>query len=324
MNGIVFSQVCKKYPNASTYAVDHVDLTINQGEFVVFLGPSGCGKTTLLKMVNRLSPSTSGTTKIDGVDITTIPATQLRRQIGYVIQQNGLFPHMRVEDNIAVVPRLLGWKEDVISTRVDELLEMVHLEPAVYRKRYPFQLSGGQQQRVGIARAMAANPSILLMDEPFGALDAITRLSLQDELLRIQKQLKKTILFVTHDLNEAIRLADRIVILNGGKVVQFDTPYNIITHPANDFVKQLLGDRDVFRRMSVVRMKEILPDSLREQPTDSGLFVSEQESVKDAFEKLVESGQRMVHVTGEDNRVLGTFTLSEIVKFLENRRDHGR
>jgi osmoprotectant transport system ATP-binding protein len=242
---IAFKQVHKQYPGISVPAVDQVNLSVQEGELIVLLGPSGCGKTTLLKMTNRLYEPTSGTIEIDGTDISTMKPEILRRRIGYVIQQNGLFPHLRIEDNIAVVPRLLHWSEQSISDRIDELLELVHLDPKTVRKRLPSQLSGGQQQRVGIARALAADPNIMLMDEPFGAIDAITRLSLQDELLRIQRRTKKTILFVTHDVEEAFRLADRIVVMQSGKIGLFDTRYAIITNAVNDFVIEVVGDRDL-------------------------------------------------------------------------------
>ncbi|WP_035297137.1 ABC transporter ATP-binding protein [Brevibacillus thermoruber] len=317
--GIVFKRVSKMYPGAKTPAVDGVDLVFGEGEFIVFLGPSGCGKTTLLKMVNRLYEPTEGVIEIDGVDISTIKGEELRRRIGYVIQQNGLFPHMRIEDNIVVVPRLLGWDRDRIDKRVDELLEMVHLDPAIYRKRYPRQLSGGQQQRVGIARAMAADPSILLMDEPFGAIDPITRTSLQDELLRIQKQLKKTILFVTHDVDEALRLADRIVVMQSGRVVQVGTPYEILAKPANDFVRQLVGERSLFRRMSLLKNRDVLRLSGAAEAAaaaDASDPVGLDDSVSDTFARLVETGKKSIPVVDERGHFAGMIGLSHILDSL--------
>jgi osmoprotectant transport system ATP-binding protein len=317
--GIVFKRVSKMYPGAKTPAVDGVDLVFGEGEFIVFLGPSGCGKTTLLKMVNRLYEPTEGVIEIDGVDISTIKGEELRRRIGYVIQQNGLFPHMRIEDNIVVVPRLLGWDRDRIDKRVDELLEMVHLDPAIYRKRYPRQLSGGQQQRVGIARAMAADPSILLMDEPFGAIDPITRTSLQDELLRIQKQLKKTILFVTHDVDEALRLADRIVVMQSGRVVQVGTPYEILANPANDFVRQLVGERSLFRRMSLLKNRDVLRLSGAAEAAaaaDASDPVGLDDSVSDTFARLVETGKKSIPVVDERGHFAGMIGLSHILDSL--------
>ena len=211
-------------------AVNDVSFTVESGQFVVFLGPSGCGKTTFMKMVNRLYEPTSGEIYIDEQPIHQTDVTTLRRQIGYVIQQIGLFPHMTVSQNVAVVPRLLGWPDDRASPqRVDELLDLVALPPDEYRDRYPAQMSGGQRQRVGVARALAGDPGVILMDEPFGAIDAITRTELQDSLLELQRRLRKTILFVTHDVDEALRLADKIVILREGQVVQYDTPLQILT-----------------------------------------------------------------------------------------------
>jgi osmoprotectant transport system ATP-binding protein len=309
--GIVFQNVVKQYPNTASPAVDNVSLEIHEGEFIVLLGPSGCGKTTLLKMVNRLYEPTSGTILIDGTDIRQVQEEQLRRGIGYVIQQNGLFPHMTIEANIAVVPRLLKWDEKRISQRIDELLEMVHLDPKIYRKRRPSQLSGGQQQRVGIARAMAADPKVLLMDEPFGAIDAITRSSLQDELRRIQQQLRKTILFVTHDVDEAFKLADRIIVMQAGKVVQFAPPIEILTRPANDFIRQLIGERDVFRKMSFLKVKDVYETGQPAASASGGVSLSD--DLKEVFTRMVEDQVRAYPVLGEDRRPVGTITMEHIL-----------
>lgn len=309
--GIVFQNVVKQYPNTASPAVDNVSLEIDEGEFIVLLGPSGCGKTTLLKMVNRLYDTTSGTILIDGTDIRQVQEEQLRRGIGYVIQQNGLFPHMTIEANIAVVPRLLKWDEQKIDKRIDELLEMVHLDPKIYRKRRPSQLSGGQQQRVGIARAMAADPKVLLMDEPFGAIDAITRASLQDELRRIQQQLKKTILFVTHDVDEALRLADRIIVMQAGKVVQFAPPYDILTKPATDFVRQLIGERDIFRKMGFLKVEDVYESGHLTAAAAEG--VSLNDDLKEVFNRMVEEQVRAYPVLGTDHRPVGTVTMEHIL-----------
>jgi osmoprotectant transport system ATP-binding protein len=223
MSAISVERVSKQFAGEGRPAVDEVSLAVEPGSFVVLIGPSGCGKTTLLKTINRLYEPTAGRVLVDGRDAASVPATELRRGMGYVIQQSGLFPHLRVEQNIAVVPELLGWERARIDRRVDELLELIGL-PRDYRRRYPRQLSGGEQQRVGLARALAADPAILLMDEPFGALDTITRVRLQDELLKIQRQLRKTVIFVTHDIEEALRLADRIAVMRAGKLVQYDAP----------------------------------------------------------------------------------------------------
>ena len=237
---IEFKQVTKTYPKTTGHAVNDVSAQIYNGEFITILGSSGSGKTTLLKMVNRLIDPTSGTIEVLGNDIQQQDPVLLRRNIGYVIQQIGLFPHMTIKENIAVVMRLHKWDTQSINQRVDELLSLVNLNPEEYRHRYPSQLSGGQQQRVGLARALASNPSIMLLDEPFGALDAITRISLQEELILIHQQSQKTFLFVTHDINEAFRLGTRVIIMDEGRIQQFDTPHNIIKKPANEFVEKLI------------------------------------------------------------------------------------
>lgn len=264
MGEVRFEQVTKQFAGSDHPAVDHCDFTVADGDFVVLLGPSGCGKTTLMKMVNRLYEPSSGTIFWNNQDIQQIDATKLRRQIGYVIQQIGLFPHMTVAQNISVVPELLGWDKDKIQARIDELLTLVDLPPAQYRGRYPFQLSGGQQQRIGVARALAGDPDLILMDEPFGALDAITRASLQDELLRLQRQLRKTILFVTHDVEEALRLADKIVIMRKGKIVQYSAPLTILSRPADEFVHELVGGDDMVRQLGLLRIES----AMRRLPAD--------------------------------------------------------
>ena len=258
MSEIVFQNVTKVYAGAEAAAVRDVSLSIASGSFVVLLGPSGCGKTTLLKMVNHLYEPTSGTIAIGSRDIRELEATTLRRRIGYVIQQVGLFPHMTVSQNVAVVPSLLNWPRDRREARVRELLTLVELPPDEYCSRYPAQLSGGQQQRVGVARALAGDPDVVLMDEPFGAIDAITRATLQDEMLRLQRKLKKTVLFVTHDVEEALRLADRIVVMRQGCVVQYDTPLHILTRPANGFVRELVGADDMIRQLSLLRVEQAM------------------------------------------------------------------
>ena len=237
---VEFRDVVKRFPNEAENAVDHVSFQIQEKEMITILGTSGCGKTTLMKMVNRLYDPTSGEINVFGKNIQKTDPVQLRRKIGYVIQQVGLFPHMTVEKNIAVVPEILGWDAERIHTRVTELLELVNLNPEQYRNRYPAQLSGGQQQRVGLARALAANPSLMLLDEPFGAIDAINRTKLQDELLKIHERAGLTCMFVTHDVTEALKLGTRIMIMNQGKIQQFDTAKQILGHPANEYVASLL------------------------------------------------------------------------------------
>lgn len=242
---IEFKNVSKQFKESTSIAVDNVSLTIKHGEFITILGSSGCGKTTLLKMINRLYDPQKGTIEFFGKDISNTDPVEFRRKIGYVIQQAGLFPHMTIAGNIATVPRILRWPKETIDSRVDELLKLVDLEPSEFRNRYPAQLSGGQQQRVGLARALAANPDVMLLDEPFGAIDAITRINLQDELLKIYRASKKTYLFVTHDITEAFKLGSRVLIMDKGKIKQFDTPQNIAKNPANDFVISLLRSAKV-------------------------------------------------------------------------------
>jgi osmoprotectant transport system ATP-binding protein len=245
----------KRYPGQRTPAVENVTMHIPAGEIVVLVGPSGCGKTTTMKMINRLIEPTSGRVLLGGEDVTRRDADELRRGIGYVIQAGGLFPHMTVAENVGVVPGMLKWSRSRISERVDELLEMVGLEPAAYRDRYPRELSGGQQQRVGVARALAADPPVLLMDEPFGALDPITRQRLQDELLRLNEELRKTIVFVTHDFDEAVKLGDRIAVLaERSRIVQYDTPEELLANPADEFVESFVGAGAALKQLTITRV----------------------------------------------------------------------
>ncbi|MDN5746108.1 MAG: ABC transporter ATP-binding protein [Nocardioidaceae bacterium] len=255
---LVLTDVVKQYPGQKVAAVNSLSLTIPAGEIVMFIGPSGCGKTTSLKMINRLIEPTSGTITIDGEDIRGKNENELRRHIGYVIQGGSLFPHMTVEKNIAIVPKMLGWDAKKITDRVTELLDLVGLDPDRYRARYPRELSGGQQQRVGVARGLAADPPVILMDEPFGAVDPITRQRLQDELLSIQRELGKTIICVTHDIDEAIKLGDRILILEeGARVAQYDTPEAILGTPANDFVADFVGAGSSLKALSLARISDV-------------------------------------------------------------------
>lgn len=312
MTSIQFVQVSKQYPGTTALAVDNISLEIPEGSMVVLLGPSGCGKTTLLKMVNRLHEPTSGKILLDGVDIQTIPVNQLRRNIGYVIQQVGLFPHLTIAKNIAVVPELLDWERQRINQRIDELLDLIHL-PLDYRNRYPAQLSGGQQQRVGLARALAADPQVMLMDEPFGAIDAITRASLQDQLLELQRRLKKTILFVTHDVEEALKLADEIIVLDKGRLVQKDSPCNLLANPANDFVRQLLSSDDRIRQLSLVSVETVMqpldptipPNQLPRVPLGTDL--------KQVLSMMLAPKADVVLVT-QDEKPVGLITFEELRK----------
>jgi osmoprotectant transport system ATP-binding protein len=255
---ILLDGVTKQYSGQSRPAVDNVTMEIPAGEIVMLVGPSGCGKTTTMKMINRLIEPTSGRIFIGDDDVTQRDPDELRRHIGYVIQGAGLFPHLTVRDNISIVPRLLKWDKDRISARVDELLDLVNLDPAQYRDRFPRELSGGQQQRIGVARALAADPPVLLMDEPFGAVDPITRQRLQDELLRLQDELRKTIVFVTHDFDEAVKLGDRIAILQvGSEIVQYDTPEQILNNPANDFVRSFVGHGAALKQLTLTRVRDV-------------------------------------------------------------------
>ncbi|HEX9499423.1 MAG TPA: betaine/proline/choline family ABC transporter ATP-binding protein [Mycobacterium sp.] len=255
---ILLDGVTKRYDARSAPAVDNITLEIPAGEIVMLVGPSGCGKTTTMKMINRLIEPSSGRILIGEDDVTRRDADELRRHIGYVIQGAGLFPHLTVGDNIAIVPRLLKWDKKWISRAVDELLDLVSLDPGQYRDRYPRELSGGQQQRVGVARALAADPPVLLMDEPFGAVDPITRQRLQDELLRLQEELRKTIVFVTHDFDEAVKLGDKIAILRAGaEIVQYDTPEQILTNPADGFVRDFVGSGAALKQLTLTRVRDV-------------------------------------------------------------------
>ena len=289
------------------------------GDLVVLLGPSGCGKTTLLKMVNRLYEYDSGRILVEGREVRASPVTDLRRHIGYVIQSTGLFPHMTVARNIATVPELLRWDRRRIDTRIDDLLEMVGLSPAEYRHRYPSQLSGGQQQRVGLARALAADPSIMLMDEPFAAIDNITRRRLQDELLAIQGKVSKTILFVTHDVEEAIRLADKIAIMHMGKVVQYDTPLSILSNPVDSFVADLVGASDVLRRLSLLPAHSVMQPPTERH--DTGPTLSMNGSMRDALGLLLKSGADALSVVDEQGRCVGALDLAAIRKATSVKRE---
>ena len=287
-----------------------MSLEVAAGSFVVLLGPSGCGKTTLLKLANRLHDPTSGRVLVDGRPAADQPAAELRRGIGYVIQQSGLFPHFRVGDNVATVPRLLGWDKARVAARVDDLLNLVGLPPAEYRHRWPAQLSGGEQQRVGLARALAADPRIVLMDEPFGALDAITRGRLQDEVRRIHARLGQTVLFVTHDIEEAVRLADRIVVMRDGRVVQHGTPLAIVTEPADAFVADLVGAHDVLRRLSLLTVGAAMRPLAGGAPDAPA--VSQRNDLRHALGLLLQDGTSSLVVVDDDGNPVGQLDLPAI------------
>ncbi|MGR3274662.1 ABC transporter ATP-binding protein [Acaryochloris marina NIES-2412] len=303
-----FEQVSLQFPGVPEPTLRNCTFEVKAGELVVLLGPSGCGKTTLLKLVNRLYEPTSGQIFFNGKNIHTISLTTLRRQMGYVIQQAGLFPHMTIAQNIAVVPKLLGWPKTEIAARVEELLELVQL-PLEFGRRYPSQLSGGQQQRVGLARALAAKPEVLLMDEPFGALDAITRKSLQAELQQLQQQFQKTILFVSHDIEEALRLADRILILNQGHLVQYGTPWQILTQPSSTFVEKLVGTQDALKQLSVLTVQSVMESTacvVEHLPK-----IGSHSSLRQALSILLKSKQPQLQVM-EGEAVIGILDLNHI------------
>jgi len=308
---IEFRHVSKTYPGSDNPVVNDLSFEVLEGEICVLVGPSGCGKTTSMRMVNRLIEITEGEILIDGEPNTAMSGTQLRRKIGYAIQQIGLFPHRTIADNIGTVPNLLGWDKGRIKERVNELLELVGLSPDEYRDRYPAELSGGQQQRVGVARALAADPPIMLMDEPFGAVDPITRERLQDEFLRIQEDIKKTIVFVTHDIDEAIKIGDKISILKqGGVLAQYDTPENILSRPASEFVSSFVGADRVLKRLSLTRVGEMDLEPAN-GGTDRLPRISEGVTVKDALSELMGWGQSSAVVEKDGENRLLTFEAIE-------------
>jgi len=311
---IVLQNVNKVYDDGFQ-ALKNVELEFKEGDINVLIGPSGCGKTTTMKLINRLIRPSSGTVTIGGRDISRIDPVALRRSIGYVIQSIGLFPHMTIAANVAVVPKLLKWDAKKIERRVDELLDMVGLDPETYRHRYPSELSGGQQQRVGVVRALAAEPDIILMDEPFSALDPISREQLQDELLRLQQELKKTIVFVTHDMDEAIKIADRIVLMKGGEVVQQGSPESILRRPANEFVASFVGKKRLMAA-DAVRIPTV-DDVMASQPVTASPTRGLAEAVNIMKQKRVDS----LLVVDKDKRLRGAVTVYGV---LEHYRDESK
>jgi osmoprotectant transport system ATP-binding protein len=306
---LVFDEATKRYGDGEP-AVDRLSLSVPAGEICVLVGPSGGGKTTALKLVNRLIELSSGEITIDGRSIMDVDATALRREIGYVIQQVGLFPHMTVEANIGTVPRLFGRSKSWIRTRSQELLELVGLDPS-YATRYPAQLSGGERQRVGLARALAANPPLMLMDEPFGAIDPIVRSRLQDEFLRLQREVRKTVVFVTHDIDEAIKIGDRIAILrDGGRLAQYDTPARILEHPADEFVAEFVGADRALKALALRAVEEL---ELR-PPSGDGPRVSQGTTLRDALALLVAEHADTLVVTDDGGRELGSLTRDDLLR----------
>ena len=314
---VEFRDVTKRY--ADQIAVDSLSFTVPAGKICILVGPSGSGKTTSLKMVNRLIEPTAGAILIDGHDVTKEEPTQLRRRIGYVIQQVGLFPHQTIGENVATVPVLLGWTKQRIAARVMELLALVGLDPARYARRYPAQLSGGERQRAGVARALAAEPPVMLMDEPFGAVDPIVRERLQSELLRIQRELGTTVLFVTHDIDEAIRLGDRVAVMRGGKLVQYAPPGELLAHPADDFVAQFVGSDRGLKRLALLTVggAEIDPTVDRGSLDQRTPVVRPSSTLRDALIRMLESGFQMAAVV-DGERYVGVLTLAKIGQMLRS------
>ncbi|MFT6913771.1 MAG: osmoprotectant transport system ATP-binding protein [Motiliproteus sp.] len=289
-------------PQGLVTAADHIDMRVPEGEICVLLGPSGCGKTTTLKMINRIVPSTSGRVLINGEDTTDLDTITLRRNIGYVIQQIGLFPNMTIEENISVVPKLLGWNKARYLARAAELLDMVAMDPNAFLKRYPNELSGGQQQRIGVIRALAGDPPVMLMDEPFGAIDPINRVIIQDEFLKMQQELKKTVIFVSHDIDEAVKMADKIAIFSTGKLIQFDSPDRTLAHPRNDFVKDFVGTDRTLKRLRLVKVADVIVTQVAS--------VRPEDSLKHALRLMESLDHIAVTMVDTNNHPIGTVHLS--------------
>lgn len=323
---IEFDNVTKVY-NDDTVAIEDVSFTVEEGTTTVLVGPSGCGKTTTMKLVNRLEDPTEGTVYFDGTDVLSQDRVELRRDIGYVIQEIGLFDHMTVGENVATVPELKGWEQDRIETRVDELLDLMDLPADQYRDQYPSSLSGGQRQRVGVARALAADPDVLLMDEPFGALDPITRSSLQDEFLEIQEQINTTILFVTHSVDEALKMGDRIAIFDVGELVRYDTPEKILENPGSEFVADFIGEDRALKQLQVTTVRSVMRDEIPTRFTggsnasdglvntnDSLVPVEPSDSSQTALSRIIQAGTDAIPVV-KNGDVIGVVSESDI-------RDH--
>jgi len=291
--------------------VTDLTLGIPKGALCVLLGPSGCGKSTTLRMINRLVPFDSGTIRVGGEDVLSVPPEALRRRIGYAIQSTGLFPHWRVEDNIATVPRLNGWSAERVRDRVTELLVLLRLDPEIYRRKYPHQLSGGEQQRVGVARALAADPDVLLMDEPFAAVDPITRDALQSELIRVHRATGKTIVFVTHDIEEALRLATVIAIMDRGRLAQIGAPLDIIEHPAGDFVRDFVGVQGIGLKLLSVRR---VADRMRPADNADGAPIAADATLADALAEMVSRRADRLSVADGKGATIGVIALADLVR----------
>ena len=317
---IAFRRVTKRYPGRPGPAVSELSFEVPPGEICVLIGPSGCGKTTALKMVNRLIPLSDGDIAIDGESINSLEVTQLRRRIGYVFQQIGLFPHMTIEDNIGSVPRLLGWKKERIRERACELLALVGLDPDADLRRYPGEFSGGQQQRIGVARAMAVDPPIMLMDEPFGAIDPITRERLQDDFLRLHREVRKTIIFVTHDIDEAIKMGDRIAIMRDGNLVQYATADEILSSPADEFVASFVGADRGLKRLRVWQLSDLALEPMPATVDGTESSIGAETTLRDALSFMLTEGVTQLVVLDTQGEGIGTVTLEAIAALVAQDR----
>lgn len=300
---IEFKHVYKRFEGREKPAVCDVNFQVQEGDFVTILGTSGSGKTTLLKMTNGLIPASEGDIEFRGRNIKDIPVNEYRRMIGYVIQQAGLFPHKTVYENIATIPRLMKWDKERIDARIKELLRMVKLDPDQYMKAYPKKLSGGEQQRVGLARALAVDPSVMIMDEPFGAIDAITRETLQNELLKIQADVKKTVLFVTHDVQEAFKMGDKVIVMHGGVIQQYATPFEILFHPATPYVKELMASGNFFDKLKGLTAESAMTPA--ESSAKTSLSVKQTDNLCTVLEQFLAGDEETVAVRDFDGRVVG-------------------
>ena len=304
-----FRDVVKRYVGQERPAVDHLSFEVPAGEICVLVGPSGCGKTTAMRMVNRMTEISDGDILLDGASVRQRKPSDLRREIGYVIQQVGLFPHQTIGQNVATVPQLLGWEKEKIRARVDELLELVALEPAEFRDRYPAQLSGGQRQRVGVARALAVDPPVMLMDEPFGAIDPINRGRLQNQFLRLQQQIRKTVVFVTHDIDEALKMGDRIAVMKeGGVLAQYATPEELLESPADEFVESFVGADRGLKALALHRIRELELGPVRE---GSPVTIELDDTLRDALSAMLVNDADYARVR-DGGPVIGTITLDQI------------
>lgn len=317
---ITFDHVTKIY-TGDKKAVNDVSFTVEKGDTVVLLGPSGCGKTTLLRMVNRLESITEGDILMEGRSINDLDQIALRRNIGYVIQSTGLFPNMTIEENVTIVPDLLGWDKKKKRDRFNELMALTGLSPDEYRRRYPHELSGGQQQRIGVARALAADPPVMLMDEPFGALDPIIREKLQDEFIQIQREVQKTVLFVSHDIDEAVKMGDKIVLMRHGQIMQYGTPTEILTRPKNEFVSQFVGQDRAIKSLSLHTISDLqrviglatIDETIRDTKT-----VAFDQDLRNTLSMLMNQEADQIVVTDENDEQVGAVTIDRIQQYLHN------